>query len=263
MWNRPHLPTLQSQDLAWTPTDDDHIGGGALRKILSIDLDDQAESSLVQIVTPRRGLSNTTIDLFVLEGVGLLNGTRVAPNHYCTVRPGDVIDLVPTAPRMVLLVMSFGRASLLPGDDGPVPEVVDIDDLEWAQPEWNGDATVTNGALVKWLRRDDLGVLYYSAKLPGWYHTVDEWHPHHEESFRVYGDNMMGDVVSGPGSYFFRPPEIWHGPLFTRTGTTSYIRADVATVTTTRPIAGPDVHTRRRAAYEHLGHPALQPWSAR
>jgi len=266
MWNRPHVPTLQSQDLPWTPSAEHHVGGGALHKVLSTDPADGAETSLVQIVTPRSGASDAAMDLFVLEGVGTLNGGQAAPNGYCFVEAGDRFDLLPEPPGMVVLVMSFGAPTLSPAAsaDGAGPTMTDVHSMPWADPEWGGGAPITPGTQIKWLRDDDRGILYYSAKLPGWYHTVDEWHPHHEESFRVFGDNLLGEVVSGPGSYFFRPPQIWHGPLYTRSGTASYIRADVKTVTRTRPMPpGSDVDTLRRAAFDHLGHPALRPWSVR
>lgn len=263
MWDRTYVPSLQSQDLAWTLTDDEHIAGGGLRKVLSSDPGDGAATSLVQLVHPRAGISDSAMDFFVLEGTGTMNGAAVGPNHYCLISAGDTFDFAPDPPRVVVLVMSFGPATLSASDthpNGKAPTAVDVDTVAWAQPEWGGQATVHSGALVKWLRTDDLGVVYYSAKLPGWHHDVDEYHPHCEESFRLYGDNLLGSSVSGPGSYFFRPPGIWHGPLYTRMGTTSLIRADVKTVTQTRELPdGGDVQTRRRRAFDYLPHPALQP----
>ena len=107
------------------------------------------------------------------------------------------------------------------------------------------------GAMVKELRRSDEVYIYLAAMLPGWRSELEESHPVYEESFKIYGDVLMGSRgVMREGAYFFRAPDVFHGPLYSRTGTMSFIRSDAATTTTYRePAVGGTWAELARDAY--------------
>jgi hypothetical protein len=68
--------------------------------------------------------------------------------------------------------------------------------------------------------------------MPGWKSSLEESHPVYEESFKVFGDVLMGSRgVIRAGGYFFRSPDVFHGPLYSRGGTMSFIRSDAAPTT--------------------------------
>ena len=83
------------------------------------------------------------------------------------------------------------------------------------------------GVAVKTLRNADGAFIYLAAMMPGWKCTSEESHPVYEESFKVYGDVLMGarGVIRQHG-YFYRSPGVFHGPLYSRGGTMSFIRSD-------------------------------------
>ena len=64
--------------------------------------------------------------------------------------------------------------------------------------------------------------------------------------------------VVKPGGYFFRSPETWHGPLYSRTGNLSLIRKNAHGSTDYRdPLPGCDLETLIPACYD--SDPSLHP----
>lgn len=263
MWDRPDTEFLRSQDLSWERVPDGDFGsGGGVRKVLSADAAAGAATTLVRFRSRQRGVLPAGADAYVLEGTGTVNGRRYGPGHYLHVPPGAAIDLKPLGARTTLYLGAFGPAALVDDDGGGEPvRHEDVEALPWSAPGWNGDTPLEPGVSLKWLRRDDRGIVYFSAKLPGWKSPQLECHPNSEESFKVYGDTLLGAAgVMTPGSYFFHRPGLWHGPLYTRTGTASFIRASADTSTEYRePAAEDSVPALSRHSYADLPHPALTP----
>lgn len=261
MWDRPNIEFLQSQDLSWLAVPDGEFGsGGGLRKVLSADATAGAATTLIRFRSPQRGVLPAGADVYVLEGTGEFNGQRYGPGHYFYLPPGGAVDLRPAGTRTTVYFGPFGLPSLV--DDDPTAEPARheiVEDLPWSAPGWNGDTPLEPGVSLKWLRRDERGIVYFSAKLPGWKSPQEEVHPNSEESFKVYGDTLLGAAgVMTPGSYFFHRPGLWHGPLYTRTGTASFIRASADTSTEYRePAPGGRCDVLAAHAYLDLPHPAL------
>lgn len=265
VWERNEIQCLQSQDLSWFVASGNHFAAGGPLKVLSRDEEDGSETALARLTGRHVGRLDGPMDVYVLKGRGTLNETEFGPNHYAFLPAGSFVDLIPAPPSVVVLLASFGPPTLAPSKRGarePAATLVDVDAVPWSEPEWSGGEPVGQGALVKWLRQHDQhGVMYFSAKLPGWRHEVEECHPHAEESFRLYGESMLGTCVLGPGAYFYRNPGDWHGPQFTATGTTSLIRAEVKTITEFRPISPAyDFLQARQRTFDQLSHPALSDW---
>jgi hypothetical protein len=261
MWNRPNQEFVQSQDLPWRPVPDDSFGaGGGVARELSTDPDDGALSALVRLRAPQRGRLHSGADLYVLDGAGTVNGRPYGPGHYLYLRPGAGLDLTPIGGPTTVFLGTFGPPDLTAGAGSGPGEVehVDVESLAWSVPSWHGadaeEASAPDGA-VKWLRRDDRGLVFISAKLPGWRSPREEVHPMYEESFRISGDFWVGAPgVMRAGSYFYHRPGFWHGPLYSRDGTASLIRADAEITTEYRE---PGLVDRPDADYRNLPHPAL------
>lgn len=254
MWDRPTVECVQSQDLPWQPVPAGEFGaGGGVRRTLSADASTGATTALVRFRSRQRGVLVAGADLYVLAGEGLIDGEPYGPNHYLFVPPGAGLDLMAVGGPTTVLAGTFGPADLADGDPGPSPVIhVDVERLAWSAPDGTGPGL---GGAVKWLRRDERGVAFLSAKLPGWRSGQEECHPQAEESFRISGDLLVGARgVTTAGSYFFHRPGSWHGPLYTRGGTTAFVRAEAEISTEHRdPVTVVDPGR----AYLNLPHPAL------
>lgn len=270
MWNRENVEFIQSQDLAWVSVPFGEFGaaGSGTRKILSEDKEDGSITSLVKFRTPQVGTMKFTADLFVLQGYGELNGKPLAPGHYGFLLEGQEVNILPTNGALVLYFATFSKPVFEFenfGNNMPLKQESifrHVESMTWDSPEWNGDQPLEPGVGLKWLRRNDYGISYFSAKLPGWESPQEESHPNFEESFKVYGDTLLGRTgIMTAGSYFFHRPQFWHAPLYVKTGTASVVRANVNTSTTYRQPAY-DWEETKRLAYLNLDHPALgQTWN--
>jgi len=239
VWNREPADFVQTQGLPWAVVDRHELGATGLRKTLSRDAADGAETRLARFQIRQSGTSSSTWEFLVLEGGGTVNGARLRPGSYVHVPAGAEFDLVPALPRTTLLLYSFGSlrtdgaSTVAPA--GPVG-VTHLDEVEWRAPTWSGDRELAPGAYAKTLRQDDLGIMMVTAKLPGWSSADEEVHPQYEENFKLSGDTLMGaQGVLRSGAYYFRPPGAWHGPLYTLGGTITVIRADQPITTEYRP----------------------------
>jgi hypothetical protein len=114
------------------------------------------------------------------------------------------------------------------------------------------------GIKVKRLREvEDTGEMTFIVGImPNWYEPRQEHHPCVEESFKIFGDmnlnTELGErMVMPENSYFYRPPWIKHGPLYTRTGTMSIVRVSSTLVNRYMPLEeDPEYleHLRQREA---------------
>jgi hypothetical protein len=253
MWDRPDVDFIQSQDVSWTPVPGGEFGAGGVQRILSRDAGDGALTSIVRFRDPIRGRLPAGADVFVLEGHGTLNGKVVRASDYVFIEPGTALDWRPTG-RMSVYFGPFGAPALEPSASDPpmaIP-IVATERLAWVPAGWAEDGALEPGAAMKWLRQDGPGLVLLAGMLPGWKSEPEEAHPIYEESFKLYGDIVMGRRgVMGPGAYFYRGPDVIHAPLYTRTGTMSLIRWSApATSVFTEPPPGGDWETLARQAYE-------------
>lgn len=260
MWQRADVDFIQTQDLPWTLVPPGSFGqGGGLQRVLST-ADNGARTAIVQFRNRQLGVLEGGGDVYVLEGGGTLNGRPFAAGDYFHIPPGSLVDCAPGLPRTVLYMGFFGPPRLL-DDSGPRSDIRHerLEALPWAAPEWSGETPLEPGAMIKWVRRDASGTIYLAAMLPGWKSTPEEAHPVYEESFKLHGDMLMGARgVMWPGAYFYRSPNVFHGPLYTRTGTMSFVRSSAPTTTVYRePQPGGRWDELASLAYGGHQHPAL------
>jgi hypothetical protein len=239
MWKRGEVDFVQTQQLAWERVPDGLFCAGETRKVLSADPEQGACTWLVQLRNAQEGTLPAGADVYVLAGAGTLNGIALEPDGYVFLPQGARFTLVPDIGPLVLYVAFFGEPEVATevGTDDAV--AVGTADGTWVSPTWTEGDTLSFGAFVKVLRSDSLGEAYVTFMRPGWSSPLEEKHPNYEESFRVYGDLLQGARgLMHAGAYSFRGPGIWHAPLYTRTGTMSFIRTSGPTVTEYREPAG-------------------------
>jgi len=135
-----------------------------------------------------------------------------APKHPCGGAGGRWFYLPALQPGTYRLIAE-GVAG-----DGTI-DVVDPDDLDW-QP-LGADSGTPAGIVMKQLRVDpERGDwTYFVACAPYWQAPQAETHPTVQEAFMLRGDVLLGECgVMEPGCYFWRPPLVPHGPIFTHDG---------------------------------------------
>jgi len=261
MWGRRDVDFIQSQDVSWSIAPTGEFAAGEMTRILSRDDSDGAVTEIVRFHNRQAGYLVAGADIYILEGDGTLNGERVAGGQYVYLPAGVEIDWRPGT-RMTAFFGSFAEPTLSavarPGDRGE-PRIVAPDLLPWIPAGWADEGTLDAGAAMKWLRSDTgPGLVLLSGMLPGWKSEKVESHPIFEESFKLVGDILMGARgVMRPGAYFYRPPNVAHGPLYSRSGTMSLIRWSQAATTT---FTEPSIAWDRLAdiAYGSMTAPALR-----
>lgn len=229
MWDRQSVDFISSQDLSWCTIEAGRFGGeeAGLVKVLSRSVNSDAETSIIRVTSPVVGRLASAVDLYVLSGHATLNSRPLPPGAFVHVPQDAQVRLVPVIGPLTLYCGSFGSLAMTPDDaKGDDLNIVDVDALPWTDMGWRGDEEANPAVKIKWLRREgDLGIAFVVAMLPGWRSEREEKHPVYEESFKLYGDLLLGRRgVLRPGGYFFRGPESWHGPLYSRTGNMSLIR---------------------------------------
>lgn len=254
MWNRSDVDFIESVDLPWERPADGQFGflGGGRKRLLSRDSGDGAETAVQRVVDPQRGVLAAEADIYVLSGGGVLNGETIEVNDYVHIAAGAEVDLVPGVRGLVLYCGFWGVPAFEPGDgDTGVVSVTHAERLQWTPATWSGEVELRPGAMLKTLRKDDQAYIYLAAMMPGWRSESEESHPVYEESYKIYGDVLMGARgVMREGSYFFRSPGVFHGPLYSRGGTMSFIRSDAPTTTEYRtPAPGGAWDELARLAY--------------
>ena len=236
MWNRADVDFIQSQDVArqWSEEGTFGAGAGGSRRLLSRDQADGAETAICQVTTRQSGSLASDLDLYVLHGEATLNGTVFSAGDYAYVPAGAQLHLVPSVLRLTLYCGFWGPPSFQAGTGPRDPRltIVRPEALSWTPAGWAPGTKLEPGAMTKVLRDDERAFIYLAAMVPGWHCDLAEAHPVYEESFKVYGDTLMGSRgVMRAGAYFFRSPDVFHGPLYSRAGTMSFIRSDGRTST--------------------------------
>lgn len=239
MWERPDVDFIHTAELPWQQPAEGEFGvaGGGRKRLLSRDPADGAETSVHRVVDRQVGILAAETDVYVLGGGGTVNGTPIEVNDYLHVDAGTRLDIQPGVRGLVLYCGFWSTPTFTAGADGDPSGllVTRTESLTWESATWSGAVQLQPGAMLKTLRRDDRCYIYLAAMMPGWRSEQEESHPVYEESYKIYGDVLMGSRgVMREGSYFFRSPEVFHGPLYSRGGTMSFIRSDAPTTTTYR-----------------------------
>jgi hypothetical protein len=202
------------------------FAAGEQQRILSQDPNDGALSAIVQFRNPLRGRLTSGADVFLLEGAGTLNGEGIGRSDYVRIPAGASVEWRPNG-HTVIFLGSFGtpRLEAVDGEDPSALVITHSESVPWVPAGWADTGALEPGAAMKWLNRDGPALVLLAGMLPGWKSQAVESHPIYEESFKLTGDNLMGRRgVMQSGAYFYRGPDIEHGPLYTRTGTMSLIR---------------------------------------
>lgn len=219
---RPHIEFIQSLDVSPAPVGNGPFAG-ARRRLLS---EDDETGASTAIVTLDAGWSSDLsgydrpIELFLLAGDCQLADHELGPGCYAYVPAGSSQAGLSAATGAHAIIMLEPTAS---AGDEPIL-VRDTNEMRWAASAFS---TVPAGLVNKRLRDDPVNGdrTWIAACPPGWVEERAEVHPTVEESVTLRGEILLGTSgVMTPGCYFWRPPMVPHGPMYSRTGAEFFFR---------------------------------------
>jgi len=222
---RPHLEFIRSAGVPARRLEDGPLAGAQAR-ILSEDDETGACTALVALPASHRAdLSGgrRAVELFGLSGEASLAGRPFAAGAYAHVPAGAQQALFEARSDALVLAMFEQEQDVLDPVTAPI-EVIDTNQRRLAD---HGVAGVPPGLVIKLLRVDEArgDWTWICSTPPGWQEDRAEIHPTVEEAFVLRGDVLLGERGEmGPGDYFWRPPNVRHGPMYTRAGHLIFFR---------------------------------------
>lgn len=227
---RPHIEFLQSQSLSWRTDRLQDIRGGVEVKVLSEDPKDGACSLLVKYPPGFSAPSSAlTVDdeLLVIEGSLSIGAAEYGEFTYAHIpsgyEPGEWTS------RAGAIVLEFFSAR--PARD---PEPISYDERRLVLHKSGYQVPYTGnfhpqfppGAGRKMLYLDPItqDATWLLGTLPLRWAERSEVHVTVEEMYLLGGEVHGDRGIMRPGAYFWRPPEVPHGPYGTQTGNLYFFR---------------------------------------
>jgi hypothetical protein len=162
------------------------------------------------------------LELFTIEGALVVDGKPLGSGGYVHLPPTGSTRRLSAPDGAHALVMADEPTTAR--SDDPI-ELIDTNTGRWQTPDVSPD--IPPGILIKLLRVDPVknDWTWVTGIVPGWQEHRAEIHPTVEEAFLVRGDALLGERGDmTPGSYFWRPPNVLHGPLYSRNGALFFFR---------------------------------------
>ena len=229
---RGHVEIVHESDIQAEEISASGWPAGAHLKTLSRDDGSGALSGLLSLPTGyRRGPGRFTYasELFVLSGT-IRCGSEVRSAGYYEYTPADALqEQWAVEEECKLLLLTRGAPTFEPGDGdaGPSGRIsLDTVRIPWMRGRVPGPPP---GLFSKVLRHDEESGarVFLCAAVPRYEYPLIEYHDCHEEAYQIAGDMRMGTSgLMRPGSYFWRPPYVTHGPFSSRSGMMALMTVD-------------------------------------
>jgi hypothetical protein len=219
---RPHIEFVQVADRVPVRLGDGAFAGG-LRSLLSEDADTGAWTGLLGLEEGWEGNLGglgRPVEFFVLRGRLSIGGRQLATGHYGYVPATQAAPLAAQDGAVVLVMVEP------PGEGNGPSQFVDTLTVPYRPSGRHVD--IPPGIVNKRLRVDPStgDETWLAAVVPEWTESRAEIHPTVEECFMIRGDILLGGRgAMGPGCYFWRPPMVRHGPMYSRTGGLFFFRS--------------------------------------
>ena len=223
---RPHIEFIHSWEAPRSVVSDGPFTG-LERRVLSEDDETGACTALVTVpdgwAGDLGGIARRS-ELFCLRGAlefGASTGESFGDGWYADVPAWALPTPVRSAGALLLAMIEEPEAPVPP--EGRTVIAIDTHErrLELAGPD------VPAGLAIKRLRVDAQrgDWTWIAAGAPGYLEERAEIHPTVEEAFVLRGDVLLGgrgEMVAG--DYFWRPPNVRHGPIYCRSGRVIFFR---------------------------------------
>jgi hypothetical protein len=228
---RGHIEIVHTGEI--TPDEVPGSGWQAARvRLLSHDPDNGAMTGAVELPPGYRrvpGRFDVPTEFFIRSG-SLRIGDTVREFGYYEYSPSGVThETWMTRNGCELVFLAHGRPDFLVGlgDGDPTERIqIDTDMIPYSQSKVPGPPA---GLLTKTLRHsEETGArVFLCTNVPRFTYPKLEYHDCVEEAFLLVGDIWIG--TSGkmtPGSYFWRPPYVTHGPFYSEAGMLALFTTD-------------------------------------
>jgi hypothetical protein len=232
--SRPYVRLVNVDEVNSTPWSLDGFAAASTRP-LSTDQESGASTSLLELPagwTAPSGAFTAGIELLVIDGMVQIGEFALKRLSYSYIPPGIGVGPWSAASPTHVLWMPAGTLAFAPGTQSSggtrpsdwVPQL-DTSALPWQPTVTAGFPT---GAMRKTLRIDPVNgaSTWLLGMLPQVRDTRQEIHPTAEEGFILLGESKSERGVGRPGSYFWRPAFIPHGPFSTDVGVLELFRTD-------------------------------------
>ena len=222
--SRPHIEFIESADVPTEPAAGQLAGTQC--RLLSADDTDGSTTALYTFDAGwagELGGEQRPIEIFVLEGSLAVAGNEVAPGCYAHLAAGTSAHAVSAQAGAHALIMIDATR---PEASASEVKVVDPSTQRWISAEL-GEADIPPGICIKLLNEDaETGDWTWVAGIvPGWQEDRAEIHDTIEECLVIRGDVLLGGRGGlTAGSYFWRPPMVRHGPMFSHGGAYFFFR---------------------------------------
>jgi hypothetical protein len=241
--SRPLVEFIHAPDMPWNPAPLSAARADVAHKLLSHDGRTGASSLLVQYPagwrrdTPEQLAAEE--EIFVLDGTLTINGENFGPGDYtCLPRGFPRHSAIANDGAVALTFFSAKPDALSAGQTydarAHVPRQSlygdgwDVDYAGVNSPEIAG-----SGSRKKLLRTDPVtgDQTWLMGVIPSYREKRVESHPVVQECYMVWGEMSGNTGLLVTGSYFWRPPEILHGPYGTKTGAIILSRTEGGSLT--------------------------------
>lgn len=234
--SRPHIEFIHAQNLEWQSSVLQAPFDGVECKVLSMDEDSGACSTLLRY--PKGWSSSDSVSLsadhefLVLDGSIALNGKQHTFDSYGYL-PAHTRhrDWKSETGAVALTFFSGSPAVSAPSATSSDEDAryLNLHDMKWVSADVDPDLDFLRIA-HKILRDDESKGEKTMILNCGAQSHPEDWkeaalsHPCVEEMFLLSGDIIGERGTMHAGSYFWRPPHIWHGPFGSRNGNVCLIR---------------------------------------
>lgn len=246
---RPHIEFIQSQAVPWATLGADTPRPGALAKTLSADPDTNAATQVMKYPAgwhlDQAHYLDSDEEFFVFEGALWVGSVEYKKGDYAYLPAGMPRPSMHSDCSAVVLTFHEGAHNITYNENaGPMYDPARLIAkmqsavMPWTHPADPIVAATANGAGRKLLREDPVTgertwLLQFGPDDPTkMTHGRVEIHPVVEEVFLMEGEISMPYGYLKPGSYFWRPPGIPHGPVGTLKGLLGFFRCKGGPLTT-------------------------------
>lgn len=237
MLNRPYIEFIQAQLVPWRRIAPGNARPDAEYKFLSRDNDTGACTAIIRYPPGWRREAVEHIaaseEFYVLEGAIEYNGKSYSFDNYGHFPGNATRTSMSTSGGAVVLTFFSEQPTFIAGegDEEATKNIIHLDVLHMPWDMTLNDPKLAHlGISRKDLRKDEktgertfLTMILPHSEPPG-LEGPQESHPIVEESYMISGSLTGPHGTMAPGAYFWRPPEIPHGPFGTRWGCVALIR---------------------------------------
>jgi len=232
---RPHIEFVHAQNLAWENGALPGILGELDCKVLSMDDTNGSCSVILRYpagwTRPSTEHLTSSHEFLVLDGAIEINGQHYGMDTYAYLPPGFARTTTSSENGAVILTFFAQNPETLSGNkeieedpNAPTIPYINLHDIEWSVDGIDPDVVRGRHIAHKRLRHnpvtgDTTFVLEASPHFhPEGWKEKELYHPCVEEMYLLSGDIRGPQGIINAGGYFWRPPNIWHGPFVSRMG---------------------------------------------